>query len=70
MTVYWGVEPRLGGRNVRDISYIVHNAVAEAEESGMVKDGDIVVITGGDPGTSVVLPDSQVSTNVVYVAQV
>ncbi len=70
MTVYWGVEPKLGGLNIRNITYIVHNAVAEAKASEIVHEGDIVVVTGGDPETSVVLPDSQVSTNVVYVAQV
>ena len=45
-------------------------AMAEAKASGVVDSGDVVVVTGGDPETSVVLPDSQVSTNVVYVAQV
>ncbi len=70
MTVYWGVEPKLGGLDIKNITYIVHNAMAEAKASGVVDSGDVVVVTGGDPETSVVLPDSQVSTNVVYVAQV
>ena len=56
--------------DIKNITYIVHNAMAEAKASGVVNSGDVVVVTGGDPETSVVLPDSQVSTNVVYVAQV
>ena len=70
MTVYWGVEPKLAALDIKNLAYIVHNAVAEAKESEVVHEGDIVVVTGGDPETSIVLPDSQVSTNVVYVAQV
>ena len=70
MNVYRGVEPKQGGLNNRNNTYIDHKAVSEAKASEIVHEGDIVVVTGGDPETSVVLPDSQVSTNVVYVAQV
>ena len=34
------------------------------------REGDIAVITVGDPRTSVILPDGLYSTNVVYVSQV
>ena len=70
MTVYWGVEPILSGRSVGSIAYVVDNAVVEAKMTGIVKQGDLVVVTAGDPAIPVKLRDSEVSTNVVYVSQV
>ena len=70
MTVYWGVEPILSGRSVGSIAYVVDNAVVEAKMTGIVKKGELVVVTAGDPAIAVVTADGQASTNVVYVAQV
>ena len=70
MTIYWGVEPILSGRSVGSIAYVVDNAVVEAKMTGIVKEGDLVVVTAGDPAIPVKLRDSEVSTNVVYVSQV
>ena len=70
MTVYWGVEPKLSGHTVGSIAYVVNNAMVEAKESGIVNKDDLVVVTAGDPAIPVIVPGSQVSTNVVYVAQV
>ena len=69
MSVYWGVEPVLR-EGIGDVSYIVKSALEEAKERGVVREGDIVVLTVGDPATSVTLQDKQTCTNVVYVAQV
>ena len=70
MTVYWGVEPRLSGRTVGSLAFVVDNAMAEARETGVVGSGDLVVVTAGDPTFRIEVPGSEVSTNVVYVAQV
>ncbi len=70
MTVYWGVDPRLSGRTVGSIAYVVDNAMAEARDTGVVQRGDLVIVTAGDPAISVVSSDGKVSTNVVYVSQV
>lgn len=70
MTVYWGVEPRLNGRTVGSLAYVVDNAMAEARETGAAHKGDLVVITAGDPAFKIDMKHSEVSTNVVYVAQV
>ncbi len=70
MTVYWGVEPRLSGRTVGSIAYVVDNSMGEAKETGIVEKGDLVVVTAGDPAISVITSDGRASTNVVYVSQV
>ena len=70
MTVYWGVEPRLNGRTVGSLAYVVDNAMAEARETGAAHRGDLVVVTAGDPAFKIDMEHSEVSTNVVYVAQV
>ena len=71
MTVYWGVEPRQSGRTVGSLAYVVDNAMAEAKETGIVHEKDLVVVTAGDPAIRVETADGrQASTNVVYVAQV
>ena len=44
--------------------------MAVAERTGIIKEGDIAVITVGDPRTSVLLPDGLYSTNVVFVSEV
>ncbi len=73
MTLYWGVEP-VCREGMGDVRYIVSGAIEEAKERGFAKEGDIVVITAGDPATSVTIEDMSkrqtTSTNVVYVAQV
>ena len=70
MTVVWGVEPVLDKGACGDVAYVVDNAMRIAEDTGVIKEGDIAVITVGDPHTSVILPDGLYSTNVVYVSQV
>ena len=73
MTLYWGVEP-VCRPGMGDVRFIVSGAIDEAKERGFAKEGDIVVITAGDPATSVTIEDMSkkqtTSTNVVYVAQV
>ena len=71
MTIYWGVEPRQSGRTVGSLAYVVDNAMAEAKETGIVHEKDLVVVTAGDPAIRVETADGrQASTNVVYVSQV
>ena len=70
MTVYWGVEPMLSGRSVGSLAYVVDNAMVEAKMTGIAKQGDLVVVTAGDPAVKVEYNGKEVSTNVVYVAQV
>ena len=69
MSIYWGVQPVLR-EGIGDVGFIVQGAIDEAKEREVVREGDIVVLTVGDPATSVTLQDSQTCTNVVYVAQV
>ncbi|HIR91479.1 MAG TPA: pyruvate kinase [Candidatus Limicola stercorigallinarum] len=70
MTVYWGVDPVLDDFSSKWVTPTVENAVAVAERTGVIKEGDIAVITVGDPRTSVLLPDGLYSTNVVFVSEV
>ena len=70
MTVYWGVEPMLSGRSVGSLAYVVDNAMVEAKMTGIAKQDDLVVVTAGDPAVKVEYNGKEVSTNVVYVAQV
>lgn len=70
MTLYWGVEPIYQKGAAGDVTHVIHNAMRVAEETGVVKEDDIVVITAGDPLTSVLLQDGLYSTNVVYVTSV
>ena len=70
MTIYWGVEPKLSGRTVGSIAYVIDNAMAEAKECGIVKKDDLVVVTAGDPAFKVRSSSDEASTNVVYVVQV
>ena len=69
MSIYWGVQPVLR-KGIGDVSFIVQGALEEAKKREVVRPGDIVVLTVGDPSTSITLYDKQTCTNVVYVAQV
>ena len=73
MTLYWGVDP-VCRPGITDVRTIVQGSIDEAKKCGYAKEGDIVVLTAGDPATSVTITDQAgahtTSTNVVYVAQV
>ena len=73
MTLYWGVDP-ICRPGIVDVRTIVQGSIEEAKKGGYAKEGDIVVLTAGDPATSVTITDQAgahtTSTNVVYVAQV
>lgn len=52
MQILWGVNPVLGPSS-KDSDTMVHNSVQAALSTGLVKEGDLVVITAGVPvGTS------------------
>ena len=70
MIMYWGVEPHLEALTQDTVDNTVTRAIDAAKERGYVKEGDVTVVTVGDPKTSVSLADKITSTNVVYVAQV
>ncbi len=70
MIMYWGVEPHLAALTQDTVDNTVTKAIEAAKERGYVKEGDVTVVTVGDPKTSVSLADKITSTNVVYVAQV
>ena len=69
MTILWGVVPYVGDSE-GSVNEVVMKAINEAKLRQQVEEGDICVITAGDPATSVTLEDKVTSTNVVYVAQV
>ena len=69
MTILWGVTPYVGDSE-GSVNEVVMKAINEAKLRKQVNEGDICVITAGDPATSVTLEDRVTSTNVVYVAQV
>ncbi len=69
MTILWGVVPYVGDSE-GSVNEVVMKAINEAKLRQQIEQGDICVITAGDPATSVTLEDKVTSTNVVYVAQV
>ena len=50
LVLYWGVYPLLSQR-APDTDTIIREAVAAAQKAGYVQEGDVVVVTGGSPGT-------------------
>ena len=50
LVLYWGVYPLLSQR-ASDTDTIIKDAVDAAQRAGYVQEGDIVVVTGGAPGT-------------------
>ena len=70
MIMYWGVEPHLAAITRGTVDDTVSKAIEVAKERGFVAEGDVTVVTVGDPKTSVTHGDKSTSTNVVYVAQV
>lgn len=66
---YWGV---YGFKTTEQgsLSNTLYNALTVAKENELVKSGDIVVITAGDPQTSPRQGDYTTSTNMAMVAQV
>ncbi len=69
MTIYWGVDPVTEGE-IGDKRYVVRTALEVAKRRGVVRVGDVAVLTVGDPDTSITFSDGVTSTNVVHVAQV
>jgi pyruvate kinase len=50
LVLYWGVYPLLSQR-AGDTDAIIRDAVDAAEGAGYVREGDVLVVTGGSPGT-------------------
>lgn len=69
MSFYWGVTA-LRGEEKEHWSETSQNVMMVAKEHGYVKEGDIVMITAGDPETTPFDDDYVSSTNVCMVAQV
>ena len=70
MLMYWGVVPFHVATESGEASLTSKLAIEAARHYGFLKQGDITVVTAGDPATSVTLEDKITSTNVVCVAQV
>ena len=70
MLMYWGVVPFLAETEGDDVSLTAAHAIDAARDCGFLKQGDITVVTAGDPATSVTLEDKITSTNICCVAQV
>ncbi|WP_294517590.1 pyruvate kinase [Atopobium minutum] len=66
---YWGVNCFVT-EDAEDFNGTIKIALTEAKKLGLVKEGDLVVITAGDPKTSPVQGDYSTSTNMVMVCQV
>jgi pyruvate kinase len=48
LVLYWGVYPLLSQR-AGDTDAVINDAVETAKQAGYVKEGDVVVVTGGSP---------------------
>ncbi len=70
---YWGVKGLLS-REQGSINQIFNNAIEHATDAGLLKSGDLVVVTAGDPLSSPMLHDGVVTyetpTNICVVAEV
>lgn len=66
---YWGVKCFVT-EDSDNFNGTIEIALKEAKNLGLVKKGDLVVITAGDPKTSPVQGDYSTSTNMVMVCQV
>jgi len=67
MMIYWGVTPILG-KQESDSNDMVEHAIGAAEKAGLVKKGDLCVITAGDPVNNAVEGVGAV-TNMMYVVE-
>ncbi|MGX8703497.1 MAG: pyruvate kinase, partial [bacterium] len=68
MMAYWGVTPIIGEQ--KDATQdIIQQAIDRAKEFGLVKAGDLCVITAGDPVTNDIAGVGHV-TNMMYVIEV
>ena len=68
MMAYWGVTPIIGEQ--KDATQdIIQQAIDQAKEFGLVKAGDLCVITAGDPVTNDIAGVGHV-TNMMYVIEV
>jgi pyruvate kinase len=50
LVLYWGIYPLLSKR-APDTDTIIKEAVTAAQRAGYAREGDVVVVTGGSPGT-------------------
>lgn len=66
---YWGVQAFKGTAQA-ELDELIQSALDLAKERELVKKGDIVLLTAGDPSTSPSRGDYITSTNVVMVAQI
>ena len=66
---YWGVEAFLGVAQSQ-LGDLVIESLELVKEHGVVKQGDLVVLTAGDPWTSPMAGEYITSTNVMMVAQI
>ena len=69
MCFYWGVES-LKSTEQWSLQETYYDALVQARKHGLVKPGDLVVITAGDVQTSPRMGDYTTSTNMCMVAQV
>ena len=69
MCFYWGVES-LKSTEQWSLQETYYDALVQARKHGLVKQGDLVVITAGDVQTSPRMGDYTTSTNMCMVAQV
>ena len=64
MLLMWGVQPVLRGE-VTNSDEMVDSAISSAVSSGIVKDGDLVLITAGVGGTTAVTTTNMIRVHVV-----
>ena len=68
MMAYWGITPVLGEQQFASAD-IVQHAITRAKDMNLIKVGDLVVITAGDPVTNNVVGVGH-TTNMMYVVEV
>lgn len=66
---YWGVTVLMGVAK-GTLSETIHNAIVTVKGNDLIQEGDMVIITAGDPKTSPSQGDYITSTNMLMVAQI
>jgi pyruvate kinase len=66
---YWGVEA-FKSTTQGTLSATIYDALTVAQKHGVVEQGDLAIVTAGDPQTSPSMGDYITSTNMMMVAQV
>ena len=67
MQIYWGVTP-LAGYEEDSTENIISHAMYVARREKLVKKGDLVVFTAGDPATNLITGEGAM-TNIMQVIQ-